>query len=143
MLPEGGEAHIQDDRLYWVVADLYSGQMLGAVEAQSMGLLTVTPQDENGAPVTDLESRIVKAPDGTELKDWYALASYLEEQGTVNPPESRKTEAARWNPLALLSNPGPATLAALGALLLAALAVLVVLLVRHHRRKASRRSRRT
>ena len=35
--------------------------MLGAVEAQSMGLLTVTPQDENGAPVTDLESRIVKA----------------------------------------------------------------------------------
>ena len=61
MLPEGGEAHIQDDRLYWVVADLYSGQMLGAVEAQSMGLLTVTPQDENGAPVTDLESRIVKA----------------------------------------------------------------------------------
>lgn len=79
----------------------------------------------------------------TELKDWYALASYLEEQGTVNPPESRKTEAARWNPLALLSNPGPATLAALGALLLAALAVLVVLLVRHHRRKASRRSRRT
>ena len=108
-----------------------------------MGLLTVTPQDENGAPVTDLESRIVKAPDGTELKDWYALASYLEEQGTVNPPESRKTEAARWNPLALLSKPGPATLAALGALLLAALAVLVVLLVRHHRRKASRRSRRT
>lgn len=25
MIPEGGEAHIQDDRLYWVVADLYSG----------------------------------------------------------------------------------------------------------------------
>jgi len=130
-LPEGGTAPIQDDRLYRVAADLYSGQMLGAVEAQSMGLLTVTPRDENGEIVTDLESRIVKAADGTELKAWYALASYLEEQGTVRAPESRKTEAASWSPLALLAHPGAPTLAALGVLLaLAALAILIVALIR-------------
>nr|WP_325194742.1 5'-nucleotidase C-terminal domain-containing protein [uncultured Oscillibacter sp.] len=136
LLPEGGEDAIQDDRLYRVVADLYSGQMLGAVEAQSMGLLTVTPRDENGEPVTDLESRIVRDAGGTELKAWYALASYLEEQGTATPPESRKTEAASWNPAALLADPGAPTLLALGALLL--LAVLVVLIVRWVRRRGRR-----
>ena len=140
LLPEGGEAAIQDDRLYRVVADLYSGQMLGAVEAQSMGLLTVTPRDENGEPVTDLESRIVKDAGGTELKAWYALASYLEEQGTVTPPESRKTEAASWNPAALLADPGAPTLLVLGVLLLlAVLAVFIVRCVRRRRKQGSDR----
>ena len=140
LLPEGGEAAIQDDRLYRVVADLYSGQMLGAVEAQSMGLLTVTPRDENGEPVTDLESRIVKNAGGTELKAWYALASYLEEQGTVTPPESRKTEAASWNPAALLADPGAPTLLVLGVLLLlAVLAVFIVRCVRRRRKQGSDR----
>ena len=140
LLPEGGEAAIRNDRLYRVVADLYSGQMLGAVEAQSMGLLTVTPRDESGEPVTDLESRIIKDADGTELKAWYALASYLEEQGTLRPTELRKEVRASWNPLALLASPGPPTLAVLGVLAaLTALAVLTVKLVRR-RRKARRRS---
>ncbi|MDO4314396.1 MAG: bifunctional UDP-sugar hydrolase/5'-nucleotidase [Oscillospiraceae bacterium] len=139
LLPDGGEAAIEDDRLYRVAADLYSGQMLGAVEAQSLGLLTVTPRDENGEPIADLESRIIKAADGTELKAWYALASYLEEQGTLRPGGARKTENASRSPLALLANPGPPTLAVLGVLvLLAALAVLTVKLVR--RRKNVRRS---
>lgn len=138
LLPEGSEAPIQNDRLYRVVADLYSGQMLGAVEAQSMGLLTVTPRDENGDPVVDLESRIIKDADGTELKAWYALASYLEEQGALRPTELRKEANASWDPLALLADPGAPTLALLGVLLLlAALVVLAVKLVR--RRKNTRR----
>lgn len=140
LLPEGGEAAIRDDRLYRVVADLYSGQMLGAVEAQSMGLLTVTPRDESGAPVADLESRIIKDADGTELKAWYALASFLAEQGTLRPAEHRKEARATWNPLALLANPGPPTLAVIGVLvLLAVLAVLTAKLARR-RKKVRRRS---
>nr|WP_326185531.1 bifunctional metallophosphatase/5'-nucleotidase [uncultured Oscillibacter sp.] len=141
LLPDGGEAAIEDGRLYRVVADLYSGQMLGAVEAQSLGLLTVTPRDENGEPVTDLESRIVRTADGAELKAWYALASYLEERGSVPPGAARKTEDARWNPLALLADPGLPTLAALGALVL--LAVIVVLAVRLIRRRRGRRRKKT
>ena len=70
----------------------------------------------------------------TELKDWYALASYLEEQETVMPPESRKTEAPSWSPLALLSHPGWPTLAVLGALVLVCAAV-VLLSRRRHLRK--------
>ena len=140
LLPGDGEAVIQNDRLYRVVADLYSGQMLGAVEGQSMGLLTITPRDENGEPIADLESRIVKRADGTELKAWYALAAYLEEQDTVAPSGSRKDAAASWNPLALLANPGLPTLAALGVLvLLAVLIALTAVLIR--RRKRRRRMR--
>lgn len=136
LLPGGGEAVIQNDRLYRVVADLYSGQMLGAVEGQSMGLLTITPRDENGEPIADLESRIVKRADGTELKAWYALAAYLEEQDTVAPSGSRKGAVASWNPLALLANPGLPTLAALGVLvLLAVLIALATVLIRRRRKR--------
>lgn len=136
VLPDGGGADIEDDRLYRVAADLYSGQMLGAVEAQSMGLLTVTPRDENGEPVTDLESRIIRGADGAELKAWYALASYLEGRGSVTPGESRKAEQASCSPLALLAHPGLPTLAALGALaVLAALVLLAVGLVRRRRKR--------
>ncbi|WP_298031842.1 bifunctional UDP-sugar hydrolase/5'-nucleotidase [uncultured Dysosmobacter sp.] len=139
LLPDGGTAEIQPDRLYRVVADLYSGQMLGAVESQSMGLLSVTPRDEAGAPVTDLEDCIVKDDGGGEVKAWYALASYLEEQETVSPGGSRKVMAASWSPLALLASPGPSTLAVLGALLLLlVLAVLLTVLIRRRKRQKRR-----
>ena len=50
------------------------------------------------------------------------------------PPESRKTEAPSWSPLALLSHPGWPTLAVLGALVLVCAAV-VLLSRRRHLRK--------
>lgn len=133
LLEDGTAAAIEDDRLYRVVADLYSGQMLGAVEGQSFGLLTITPRDERGEPVADLESRILTRSDGSELKAWYALASYLEERESVFPGEPRKTEQASWNPIALLAHPGLPTLVALGVLLL--LVLLVALIVRWGRRR--------
>ena len=34
---------IEPDKLYRVVTGMYAGQMLGNVEATSMGLLTITP----------------------------------------------------------------------------------------------------
>lgn len=127
--PETGrQTEIQDDRLYRVVADLYSGQMLGTVESKSFGLLTVTPRDENGVPVTDLESRVIHDESGAEVKAWYALAAYLKGQDTVQPPLPGKTENASRNPIRLLFPMGLPTL----AVLLIALAViaLVLLLVR-------------
>lgn len=136
ILEDASTRPIQEDKLYRVVADLYSGQMLGAVEGQSFGLLTVTPRDEKGEPVTDLESRILTRADGAELKSWYALASYLEQTASVSPPEPRKTAHPSWNPVALVSNPGLPTLAVLGVLLLLVLlTVLVVHLVRRRRRR--------
>ena len=43
----GDKKAIEEDRLYRVVADLYSGQMLGAVKRKSFGLLSLEPKDSN------------------------------------------------------------------------------------------------
>ncbi len=130
---------IEDDQLYRVVADLYSGQMLGTVESKSLGLLTVTPRDENGVPVTDLESRIIHDRNGKELKAWFALASHLKERGTAGPPGAVSKYAwPSWNPLKLLFPMGLPTLVA--SLIGLAVIVLVILLIRRiiHPRKNRR-----
>lgn len=127
--PETGrQEKIENDRLYRVVADLYSGQMLGTVEGKSFGLLTVTPRDENGEPVTDLESRIIHDKDGSEVKAWHALASFLKRQGEIQPPHPSKTENASWNPIKLLLPIGLPTLVVL--LIVLAVIALMVLLIR-------------
>ena len=69
---------LDDNRLYRVVADLYTGQMLGAVEAKSFGLLSIIPKDKNGQPIENLEDHIVYRSDGTELKAWLCVADYLQ-----------------------------------------------------------------
>ena len=129
VLEDGRTVPLEDDRLYRVVTGLYSGQMLGAVTDKSFGLLTITPKDEQGVPVTDFEARILHNADGAEVKEWYALASYLQSMGTVDAryaaPEGRKVVNASWNPIALLKNPGGTTIF---ALLLALAAVLIVIL---------------
>lgn len=129
VLEDGRTVPLEDDRLYRVVTGLYSGQMLGAVNDKSFGLLTITPKDEQGVPVTDFEARILYNADGAEVKEWYALASYLQSMGTVDAryaaPEGRKVVNASWNPIALLKNPGGTTIF---ALLLALAAVLIVIL---------------
>ena len=42
---------IEPDKLYRVVTGMYAGQMLGNVEATSMGLLTITPREADGTPI--------------------------------------------------------------------------------------------
>ncbi len=73
-----GRVEIEDDRLYRVVTDLYSGEMLGQVNSMSFGLLAVVPKDENGVPYENLEDAIVYKADGTELKTWESLAMYMQ-----------------------------------------------------------------
>ena len=141
ILPDGTEVPIQDDKLYRVVTGLYSGQMLGTVNGKSFGLLTITPRDENGQPVEDLEQYIIHGPGGEEVKEWYALASYLRSMGTVDgryaAPEGRKIVSRSWNPIELVRSPGWITLTALAVVLL--VLVLAVLLIRRLLRPAGRR----
>ncbi len=68
---------IEDDKLYRVVADLYTAQMLGVVNDQSFGLLSIVPKDINGNPVTDFEDHIVYNNNDEELKMWISLSDYL------------------------------------------------------------------
>ena len=43
---DGERIEIQDDQLYRVVTDLYTGQMLGSVMEMSYGLLKIEPKDK-------------------------------------------------------------------------------------------------
>ena len=134
--PDGIDTYtyIDDNQLYRVVADLYTGQMLGAVEDKSFGLLTVTPRDSAGEEITNLESCILHDDSGAEVKAWYALASYLEQQEELNQPlPACKAELASWNPVRLLIPMGAPTAILLAVLVLAA--VLIALLVRRIRKK--------
>lgn len=68
---------IVDDKMYRVVAGLYSAQMLSVVGDKSFNLLSVVPKSEDGTPVEDYESRTIYE-EGHELKEWLALAQYLD-----------------------------------------------------------------
>lgn len=76
---DGKQEAIQDDKLYRVIADLYSAQMLGAVKGKSYGLLSLVPKDKDGNEIVDFEKQIIYTEGTTEeVKEWVALANYLE-----------------------------------------------------------------
>lgn len=143
VLEDGTQVPIEQDRLYRVVTGLYSGQMLGAVNSKSFGILTITPKDRDGNPVTDFEAQIITGANGAEVKEWYALASYLQSLGTVPDtyarPQGRKVVAPSWNPVELLRSPNWITMVVLGiVLVLVALAALVVYCVATRKRRRAR-----
>ena len=147
----GTTSPIDDNKLYRVVTNLYSSQMLGTVTDMSYGILKITPKDEWGNPITDYEAHIIHLEDGSELKEWYAVATYLAsftpENGVPQVPqryagpEGRKVRDDSVNPIALLRQPNWITLIVLGvALLLVALVVFIIYRVATRRRRRSRRS---
>lgn len=74
----GGRVEIDDDKLYRVVCDLYSGQMLGAVNNVSMGILSVQPKFADGTPIENIEDAIITTGQGEEIKAWVAIADYID-----------------------------------------------------------------
>ncbi len=146
----GAAAEIEDGQLYRVVTGMYSAQMLGTVKTKSMGLLSLEPKMADGSPVTDFNDCILYDKDGNEIKEWYALAAYLESFGKDGVPEAyasglgdgRKTVTHGLSPSELLTNWNWITwavvLAALAVFLLAVL--LVRLILRRARRKREKRN---
>jgi hypothetical protein len=136
VLEDGSRVPIDENRLYRVVTGLYCGQMLGTVTDKSFGILSITPRDANGNVVTDFDQYILHNPDGTEVKEWYALASYLQNMGTVDQryaaPEGRKVVDASWNPVKLLQGANHITYIAL--VVIALLVVAIVFIARAVRR---------
>ena len=131
-----------NDKLYRVVSGMYSAQMLGTVKDKSFGILSIVPKDENGQPITDFSTRILRDKNGNEIKEWYALAAYLQNFGTDGVPShyeagSCKTISTSWNPIELVKNP---SLFSVGLVLVfILLVVLVVFLVRTLIRRGRRR----
>ena len=126
---------LEDDKLYRVVADLYSGQMLSAVTDMSYGLLSLVPKYADGTPIEDFEDVII-TENGKELKAWDAIARYMESfedtdgDGIANVPEYYSTTHYRKqvddsrNIVDLVKNPNKFT-----AIIVGAIAVLILLVI--------------
>ena len=135
----GSRTEIEDDRLYRVVCDLYSGQMLGAVTDISYGLLSVVPKFADGTPIENIEDAVITV-NGKEIKAWAAVAAYLDSfedtngDGVSDVPmlyassQGRKVVEDTKALGELLKNPNKYAFMILGAVLL--LLVLAVLLVK-------------
>ena len=148
----GGRKEIEDDRLYRIVCDLYSGQMLGAVTDVSYGILSVQPKFADGTPITDIEDAIILTNEGREIKAWAAIADYLDSledtdgDGIANVPLSYASDQGRKivddsRALGdLIRNPNKFTFIIAGAVLAAiVLLILLVLLLIRLTRKLFRR----
>ena len=147
---DGQRVALEDDKLYRIVADLYSGQMLSAVTDMSYGILAIVPKYADGTPITDFEDVII-TENGRELKAWDSIARYMasfadtDGDGIANVPayysttHGRKLVDTSRSPLALLKNPNKFTAVYAGLLAVAVLLiVLVVLLIRKLVKKARR-----
>ena len=149
---DGQRVALEDDKLYRIVADLYSGQMLSAVTDMSYGILAIVPKYADGTPITDFEDVII-TENGRELKAWDSIARYMasfadtDGDGIANVPayysttHGRKLIDTSRSPLALLKNPNKFTAVYAGLLAAAVLLiVLVVLLIRKLVKKARHRT---
>ena len=144
---DGTLSEIDDEQLYFVVAGMYMGQMLGSVEETSMGLLSITPRDEAGNPIAvdELVNYVVRDENGTPLKEWYAIADYLLSMGgemdaRYASTDGRKVVYASLNPVKLLRNANVFTYIVLLviAVLIAVIVCVVRLIVRRRRKAAVR-----
>ncbi len=68
---------LEDDKLYRVVTDFYSSQMLGGVTDMSYGLLSIVPKFADGTPIERYEDAVIMRGD-QELKAWVAIAEYMD-----------------------------------------------------------------
>ena len=152
---DGHDETIEDDKLYRVVAGLYSAQMLPIVGDKSFGLLSIVPRDKDGNPIEDFEKEIIYDHDDEELKEWYALAHYLESFEEVDAtPElpdyyteshNRKVVEQNNNIIALVKKPNGIALSlyGIGLGIIVIISLLVVWLVRRKKRKKKRGELRT
>lgn len=139
---DGNKIELEDDKLYRVVADLYSGQMLSAVTDASHGILSIVPKYEDGTPIEDFEDVII-TENGKELKAWEAIAGYMESFEDSNgdgiadvpeeyrKPQGRKVVEDSKDIGDLVKNPNKYTAIIIGAVVaVIVVIVLIILLIR-------------
>lgn len=131
----GERIEIEDDKLYRVVSDMYSGQMLGGVTSVSYGLLSIELKNADGTPLESLEDAIIYV-EGEELKAWTAIARYMESfedtdgDGISNVPsyyegkQDRKVINDSKNIIELIKNPNK-----YAAMIIGVVVVVIVLLI--------------
>lgn len=148
---DGERVELKDDKLYRVVTDFYSSQMLGGVTDMSYGLLSIVPKYADGTPIENYEDAVIMT-EGQELKAWVAIAKYMQSfedtdgDGIGNVPAKYGTEEGRKvvedskKIGDLLKNPNKFFFMILAVVLvLVALVVCVIILIRKLVNKCKRR----
>ncbi len=150
---DGERVELEDDKLYRVVADLYSAKLIGSVTDMSYGLISLVPKYADGTPVEDYADCIVTT-DGREVKAWEAIANYMESfedtngNGIPDVPEKyaqiegRKNVEDSKNIRDLVKNPNRFFFLIVGVILIVVLLLLaiVIVIIRKYR-KASEKKR--
>ena len=140
---DGERVELEDDKLYRVVTDFYSSQMLGGVTDLSYGLLSLVPKFADGTPIENYEDAIIMRGD-QELKAWVAIAEYMRSfedtdgDGIGNVPETygtlegRKIVEESKNILDLVKNPNKFFFMILGlaVVVIAAVVLIIVLIIK-------------
>ncbi len=139
---DGSLEPIEDDKLYCIACGMYMAQMLGSVEETSMGLLTLVPRDSEGVPLdlSRLADYVIRDENGVAVKEWYAIASYLQDMGEkmdeqYAETDGRKVVYSSLNPVKLLRSANKFTGIALAVILLLILLVTTVVRMVIRRRK--------
>jgi 2',3'-cyclic-nucleotide 2'-phosphodiesterase (5'-nucleotidase family) len=128
--PQGVYEPVLPESLYRICMNYYTAQMVNYVRDASYGLLSITPRDREGRPVTDTKQGIIDAdlaaPGVQEIKEWVALAEYMksfpDENGNGIPdipvryrqPEGRFSPSPSWNPIRLIAGGNGITYGAIG-----------------------------
>jgi hypothetical protein len=117
--------------------------MLGTVQGKPFGMLSVTPRDAAGKAIDmdRIEDYIIYDAEGNEVKEWYAIASYLQTMGgeldeRYAATDGRKVVYRSYAPADLLRNANQFTYIVLAAgLLVILIVVLIVRVVRASNRR--------
>ena len=154
--PRGVYEPVDPEKRYRICMNYYTAQMVGYVRNASYGLLSITPRDREGRPVTDTRQAIIDAdaiaPGVQEIKEWVALAEYMKSfpdlDGNGIPdiparyrqPEGRFSPSPSWNPIRLIAGGNWITYGAIGIGIL--LHILGIVLIGFFFRLIRRRFRR-
>lgn len=137
--PDGTREELEDDKLYCVVTDYYTSQMLGNVTKLSKGLISIVPKLADGTPMEDYAEGIIMENGERELKAWKAIADYMSSfsdadgDGTPDVPDSysqtegRKVVEDSKNLIDLVKNPNKFFFLICGILLILILLFLLLI----------------
>ena len=144
---DGTREEIDDEKLYRVVAGLYSAQMLPYVNEKSFGILSVIPKSKEGTPITSFEDHIIYMNGNQEVKEWYAIAKYLKSFDKVDGVpqisvyyehvKNRKIVEHNANLFAILKNPNGIILTAYAVILafVGIVVLIITFIVKRRKRK--------